>query len=597
MDCQPTASSCLGKRSAIELPAVPNARTKQLPGLTPSQRSLLDALHQDLALAFDKTKIQILITRQIEILRFTNRPHFIFHALDEGSHPLTKLFEEVFVDVNILQTCAGIRVSPTYPVYFRKDELLSTLRVDHAFLVHSYLSLPDENQHYSEGLSTAIANSFAWIKELARFPDFYIPLLSLPVYFPRSLLVTAKRYIPSSAVLLLGGNEAYAFVRQFFNIRYRADLRGYYIKSDFDSRCEIKAQQILQELTHGFNRFRLLYQAKFSADFSHGRIGTQDLGICLVSKEVVAASEDFYLFDRYNEAFLKFKASQFRNNLDVDKHKNELAREEANFERHGKFSLPFHILMDLIFISCDSHAGQYVPIFDKQQNIEYVNIDFSRILPESEVAMDGQGHLYSLLRSAYLFAPHCLKPMSPELIKLINSWDIESIKKGLQHLVGRKEVFTLHNHAYRAAYRIGNGQEALNALSQNCYSKIHPNSFELFIGRLIKTKEYIKATSHPSVYGLFVCLYPDLAAIMTALSRRISHPTELVGFKKEDPQNPKEQDGERPIIPKPIASYLDKIKRDRLATPDEWNLLLKHYENLTRKAIRSEDVIQFFAGT
>lgn len=101
--------------------------------------------------------------------------------------------------------------------------------------------------------------------------------------------------------------------------------------------------------------------------------------------------------------------------------------------------MQMHVMLDLLYNSCDSHLLQYVQ--SQEEQILY-NIDFSRIFYPSEVLASGDD-FFPNLRSTFLDHPSTQTPLAPNLVKTIQSWDVDTIihthtKMGL---VGSKELY------------------------------------------------------------------------------------------------------------------------------------------------------------
>lgn len=232
--------------------------------------------------------------------------------------------------------------------------------------------------------------------------------------------------------------------------------------------------------------------------------------------------------------------------------------EEEIMAMGGSESIQMHGLLDLLYCSYDSHNGQY-----KRDGIgDVFNFDFSRFLGPSDV-MQEKGELFVMLRSTLLDHPAANQPLSPKIIKLIQSWDKDLIALGHKELVGNVEEFAaatekMHSllvdrenlkltfdmdeeagqlqqqqwdaktEQLRQRYGLPQGsreelksaiEKDITAIRLKCFNFIHPTAFNAFMSRIANAKAYIQNNQQPTVIGLRDALYPQFKTFYHVLER------------------------------------------------------------------------------
>lgn len=520
---------------------------------------------------YDVRKVKIIRDKQILIKNHYNLRQFEICTLKEsqqGLNPITRLFEEIFVDLDIL--CEITEETPDafrdYPLFLNRAEVAQKAReyeLDH-------LNLPN--------------------------PDLPMYVLAEILYrrFPKPLASRVKKYVTSSSILIFGNVRLYKKVHKYYMNRH-AGLEAYFIKSDLDAPVEAKAHRVIHALTHGFDDYRKLYRRKFTEDFSHATISQERMGVCYVSREVNRVPFDASIFEEHDDLLFNYERSRFLKEPEEKQHTEAFTQLKIDLQKVGKFSSPFHALIDLILFSGDSHESQYIPVEGENQCIEFIDIDLSRVLSNIEV-YTLYNKVYCPIRSLFLTFCHQFDPMPDRLIALIDSWNIDQIKKELTPLLGTHAEFTtelFHYYISRKTIK----KIAAKKLSENCYSKLHPEVFTLLIERLEKTKAYInrcrQVQIEPTVYNLFRCLYPQISAFMNVLLRLNYSPAQLIHMiiDENELDEVKKRDHTRY---QSLESIIEKVRAKSLATQEEFNTLLWAYYELKQKAKPYEQYKQFF---
>ena len=195
----------------------------------------------------------------------------------------------------------------------------------------------------------------------------------------------------------------------------------------------------------------------------------------------------------------------------IEKEKKLLASLEVKLRNHGALeSIQSHALIDMIFLSCDSHTGQY-----QFEEGELFNFDFSQFLPPG-LCVQAQGDVVVPFRSAWVDHPFAKEPMSQELIKIIQSIDMIKLEEKWRSegLIGDPQVFANEAQVFKEIIEdrkainsdtitpeeveelarkyhvsgttsdemIENLNEAFSRMKESirekCFSQIHPKAFE-----------------------------------------------------------------------------------------------------------------------
>lgn len=625
---------------------------------SPIRVSPLRHCHEELINQIDKRSVKRLAEKQIHVKRFFSSATFPLPMLSEderGLHPITKLYEEVFVSIEDVNHISGKIPGVTgHERFYNRDELVSSLRTRMSFYsaalerldnqetyYHQSAVFPDYlqdrqfitlnelrdafslerclyNALFNEELPFIKPNSVQWIFSNGQFhskinlkrmyhqeiekafllirrifqhrSDFYISQKQLPAEIPARLVTNATEYVQSSSLLLKNGVQLYRGILSYLNKRH-ADLSCYYIKDDPDGYAEIKAKRVIQALTHGNRRYNQLFQQKFLADFSHAEM-TRPLNRCVVSREVRNRVEvDRFLIENQSNAYFYYCNATYRQKTSLIKtYESELKQLNAKLSAIGRFSVPFHILMDLLFFSCDSHQEQYITNQNSKGEIDYVNIDFSRVL-SNFIAITLNKDTFCPFRSVFLFHPRAFEPMPEELIKLIESWNIDQIIAELTPLLGNPQEFSEELNRYWASHTTDPDkiQHAKDRIGEICFSRLHIKSLEQLVKRLRDTKTFVeKCKSHkkvPTLYGLFELLYADLAVILNIFKRMTPDPAQRLNWIID----------ENGIRARTLKSIVQWVKEKKMATIEEIAALEQAVANLEKEASDYRNFIQFFS--
>jgi len=624
----------------------------------------LRVCHDSLINETDRRAVRRLAEKQIHVKRFFSSPTFPLPklSLDEiCTHPISKLYEEVFVDIQdanrvYLSNPAGVVPFSAHERFYNRDELVSTMRARLSFyseqsekvdnqVVYYHRSdvsgcfpayLNDRHvvsleeltaalklqeifyrEHFEKTLVFVSPNGIPLVLWKGQFCskthlqrlhlleieslllliellsknslDFFISENKIPQEI-LPLFNHAKTYLLSSSILFKNGEQFYRRIFTYLNNR-KADLRCYYIKDDADGYSEIKAKRVIRAITHCNNRYYHLFQQKFLADFSHAEM-TRPLKTCTVSREVrnkVTVDPD--LIENQSNAYFDYCNAVYRRSSRTYIHEAKLLKLNSQLNALGKFSVPFHILLDLLFFSCDSHEGQYITSQNTKGEVEYVNIDFSRVL-SNFIAFTRERQVFCPLRSLFLFHPRSFEPMPCELIHLIESWNIDAIIYELIPLRGNPQEFAEEVDRFRMALlsKNSNPQAARDQIGETCFTKIHPQSFDLLINRLKETKKYIEDCTKyqktaPTPFGLFERLYPDIAVILDIFKRMTPDPSQMINLKFVEDL----------AIPRSLESIVLWIKQAKMATPQELVVLDQAVANLQKEAASEWNYVQFFS--
>lgn len=222
----------------------------------------------------------------------------------------------------------------------------------------------------------------------------------------------------------------------------------------------------------------------------------------------------------------------------------------------GLNSIAQHIVIDTILASGDSHRNQY----KQDKDGEFHNYDFSRFFPPSSAYSRGDRNTYVLFRGYFLDHPLADAIMDEKseyrdiLIPLkeqILSWDVNAIEKIWQEagLVGdirsfqaqyqkasdlEADLSDLLNQRVRydklcAKYGIPYSndpdilsaalQEKYRAIRRECWEKIDPRSIQEWKNRVIQAQRYLTTAKNPTLKGMWVACYPDIARFESVLER------------------------------------------------------------------------------
>lgn len=274
----------------------------------------------------------------------------------------------------------------------------------------------------------------------------------------------------------------------------------------------------------------------------------------------------------------------------------------------GLNSIAQHIVIDTILTAGDSHYDQY----KQDKDGEFHNYDFARFFPPSSAFSGGDTSTYALFRGYFLDHPLADAVMDENsdyrdiLIPLkeqILSWDVHAIEKIWQEagLVGdigffqaqyqkasdlevdlsnllnqrvsHEQLCTKYGIPYAREQSQDQLQEILStalnekyrAVRRECWAKIDPRSVREWKDRVIRAQQYLSTDKKPTLKGMWVACYPEIARFENVLERFEKGTATAIFLYR-----PTQEERDRGIGQhrRPLENIIADAERGRYASPE-----------------------------
>lgn len=308
----------------------------------------------------------------------------------------------------------------------------------------------------------------------------------------------------------------------------------------------------------------------------------------------------------------------------MKKARSEKAKAAQEILRVGGLnSIAQHIVIDTILTAGDSHYEQY----KQDKDGEFHNYDFARFFPPSSAYSSGDANTYALFRGYFLDHPLADAVMNEgsdyrdilmPLKELILSWDVNAIEKIWREagLVGDIEFFQaqyqkasdlevdLSNFLNRSVpyeqlctkygipYARDQSQDQLQetltaaldekyrAIRRECWAKMDPRSVQEWKNRVIQAQHYLATDKAPTLKGMWVACYPEIARFENILERFERGTATTIFLSYPTPEEMARGVGRRR---RPLESIITDAERGSYASPESVQTLRTTLAKLRRK--------------
>jgi len=227
------------------------------------------------------------------------------------------------------------------------------------------------------------------------------------------------------------------------------------------------------------------------------------------------------------------------------------AAKDAVIRLGGLESLIEHLFIEILFNSGDTHTRQLVEGPDG----EFYDVDLGRILTLPTYQKPG-GKVCTTFRSFLLDHPLANEPIPESFKSRVCNWSWTSVKAQWKPYVSTSSFFdrkasqmqklkrAVERTRASTTLRDEEKQIAIDSqlarfvqLQEACYSRLHPQVYQLLKKRFRIAQGYLKEEA-PTLRGLWQLSYPNLAPFMEVLQRMIPNPGSQMIWRRGRVANP-----------------------------------------------------------